>query len=52
MTETARASVSNVINNMFFGVFYRPPSSDVSYIEQLENAIQQVSLQNIRITQT
>ena len=40
--ETAWASVNNGINKMVFGVFYRPPSSDISYFEQLETAIQQV----------
>ena len=40
--ETVWASVNNGINKMVFGVFYRPTSSDISYFDQLETAIQQV----------
>ena len=40
--KTAHGSGHNGINKMGFGVFYRPPCSDISYLKQLENAIQQV----------
>ena len=40
--ETARASVNTGVNEMVFGVFYRPPGHNPSPVEQLENAITQV----------